>query len=547
MYNNLFADNAEWKAVGYARVSSEDKDHDISDSIINQSKIIERYAEKNDDVKLINIYTDDGYTGTNFNRPSFIKMLSEIKSGEINCIIVKDLSRFGREIIQVCSYLQNTLPSLGVRFISIGEHMDSYTQYERMTSMEIPMLSMIHECYASDTSRKTKLSLNAKKEKGHFVGCCVPYGYLRSESNKYELVIDNAVEQNVKSIFQMYIDGKSIVAIVDWLINHNILSPLGYAVNIGTRKLPKNSDKDTYVKWSKSTVKNILSNQIYTGDMVQGKSTNYSYKNKATIKLPPSKWIVVKNIHEPIIDHNTFSDVQSTLVKNRKPRFDNGGKTPPSILNGLVYCGDCGKLMVRHIQTYNESVYKTFLCSSYKKHGKKVCSSHRVNEDVIIQVAFFTIQSHALALKDTNTVLENMSIKKKIAKTVAFYESEIERLKYDLEENHLHVEYLYKDYRKNLLTEIEFKRMNQKAKAQGNTIEEKISALQHKISKTDVSNMEYSKHVAEFIKSRTLTKLTRSIVVSLIERIVIYEEREVKIIFKYEDMINNLTSIFAND
>ena len=120
-------------------------------------------------------------------------------------------------------------------------------------------------------------------------------------------------------------------------------------------------------------------------------------------------------------------------------------------------------------------------------------------------------------------------------------------MKYDLEENHLHVEYLYKDYRKNLLTEIEFKRMNQKAKAQGNTIEEKISALQHKISKTDVSNMEYSKHVAEFIKSRTLTKLTRSIVVSLIERIVIYEEREVKIIFKYEDMINNLTSIFAND
>jgi len=402
----------------------------------------------------------------------------------------------------------------------------------------------LHESYASDTSRKTKLSLSAKREKGYFVGSTVPYGYLRCSSDKYKLIVDEDIKHNVIAIFKMYLNGQSLSGIAKSLNSMGILSPIGHFVSIGIKKLPKNANEKTYINWSSASVRCVIKCNIYTGDMVQGKTTSYSYKVKKSIILPPNRWIVVKNTHESIISHKMLNDAQAILNSNRKPK--SAKRALPSILAGYVYCGDCDKMMQRHTQVQRGIKYRAFRCSTSKKFGKDICSSHIIDEAMLLKLVLFTIQTHASALINTNDIIDKMSVGNKIAKTVAFYQNRISELQDELEASNSNIDSLYKDYLNKLFSATEYKKMNQRAVQYSEKVQNDISNLEQKIVETKNINHEFNFITKEFLKSQEIESLTSSLVTSLIDKIYIYENKEIRIVFKYENQLKNYNSIFAN-
>ena len=365
-----------WYTALYIRLSQDDKDKSVSNSIINQKKLLNDYVSqiKDEEFKVIDNYIDDGYTGTDFNRPAFKRMMKAVKSGRVNCIVVKDLSRFGREHIDVDNYLERIFPLMGVRFISIMQHLDSFKNPEKMNSIEIPFLNLINEEYARDISRKTKASLETKRKEGKYVYARAPYDYKKDPEDKYHLIIDELKAENIIVAYNLYLSGESIASIVK-----------------NMKEKSKSQSFDDY--WDKKKIRNMLSNRIYTGDMVQGITSKYNHKIKKRYTLPEEDWIIVPNTHEAIINKDKFNIAQIQLMKGSCPKSED---TEPSILAGYLKCADCSKRMVRTSATINGRTYRRFVCSTYKKLGKEACTSHIIGEDVLLGIILTTIPQYRL-------------------------------------------------------------------------------------------------------------------------------------------------------
>ena len=297
MLNSLFQEGAAWKAVGYKRLSADDKDKEVSNSIINQEKIIKKYAERDSLIHLVGFYCDDGFTGTNFNRPSFTEMMQDIDNGKANCIIVKDLSRLGREHIEVCNLIEHVFPTKGIRFIAIKENIDSYKYPARMQGFEIPLLSVVHESYAIDTSKKTRANLKAKRAAGQYVTAYVPYGYMRSSENKNQLIIDYEVSGNVEQVYSLFLAGRSIAEICRLLNGAKIISPLAYFVKKGRRK----AKSEVSELWKHPHVRKILTCETYTGDLFQGvRQPHIVIKSKSEFPCPEKSGILPRRRTNPL-------------------------------------------------------------------------------------------------------------------------------------------------------------------------------------------------------------------------------------------------------
>lgn len=308
---------AYWKAGLYLRLSQKDGDTE-SDSIGNQKEIALGYLEKEQDIILKRIYIDDGFSGLNFDRPDFQEMMEDLRQGAINCVLVKDLSRFGRDYLGVGQYLEREFPLLDVRFISILDHLDSYRRPDDMGNVLVPIKSIMNEEYCRDISRKIRSVLTTKRKNGEFIGNYAPYGYKKKPKNKHQLIIDEKVAWVVQKIFDLFVEGMPLMQISKTLNAEGIKTPSQYKVEQGFENFGKHSSNGKMCgkSWSITSIRRILTDEVYIGNLVQGQYKNKSYKLQKLTPVDKESWITVKNTHEPIIDQHIFNLAQDILNRN---------------------------------------------------------------------------------------------------------------------------------------------------------------------------------------------------------------------------------------
>lgn len=338
-----------------------------SNSIVNQRKLIEQYISQNNDLQLVNFYIDDGFSGTNFNRPEFKRLLQDIKNKVINCIIVKDLSRFARNHIEADTYFENIFPALNIRFISVIENIDSYENPESLDNLIVPSKNLLNDAYAKDISKKVKTTLIAKKKNGEFVGSCAPYGYKKSKNNIHKFEKDIEASYNVLLIFNNVLKGKTPMEIANELNNRKILTPALYKQHKGLGNYSQNING----KWNAKIVNKILKNRTYIGELIQGKRKVENYRTHKLINTKQEEWIITEKHHEAIISEEKFNKVQELMKKN-KSKINKDGKT--DLFYGFLECGDC------HSKLKKSGEY--YYCESYARYKK--CTKHSINRNKII-------------------------------------------------------------------------------------------------------------------------------------------------------------------
>ena len=358
-----------YKAAAYLRLSKEEYNNEKeSNSIINQRQIIDNYVKEHKEYKLVDYYVDDGYSGTNFDRPEFQRMLEDIKNKKIDVIIIKDLSRLGRNYIETGNFVEVVFPAMGVSVISVDENykMDSLDYYG---SDYVPLKNLFNDMYVKDISKKVRSSLIVKKHNGEFVGKLAPYGYTKNPKNKHKFLIDKNVSHIIIKIFDMTLDGKSRREVADFLNQNDILTPSEY-LNIKTNK-----DVTVMKKWNSEMVNSILRNENYTGTLFQGKKRKLNYRVNKKINIDKDNWIVTKNHHEAIISKEKFDKVQEIL--DRKSKVNKDGSI--DILSGILKCKSCGSNMIK--RTSKGKVY--YYCSNY--YRKKNCENNKSTSKSIVE------------------------------------------------------------------------------------------------------------------------------------------------------------------
>ena len=413
LYNNYIEKaitNINWNIAVYLRLSREDEKEDYSkqsESIENQLKFLQGFVNTQG-WKIKKVYKDDGFSGTNFDRPAFQEMISDIENKEINMVITKDLSRLGRDYIDTGYYIEKYFPSKHVRYIAITDNVDTFDSNNTNNDIT-PFKAVFNDMFAKDTSKKVRTILMTKAMNGESIKSFQPYGYMKDPKNKNKVLVDRNVSNFVVKIFEMYKSGKTKKQICDYLNENHIMTPLKYKEETTNYKNP---NKKCYI-WSSSMITKILRDRIYVGDLVQHKNTKVNYKVKKNVKVDPSKYIIVSNNHEPIIDIDTFNIVQKMLDKKSNEWSYNESGTI-HLLRGLVYCSCGGKV------TYNKNHCKHFrcVCSSYKKAGSKFCNNIQyLREDELISIVLDNLRKNVKKYLDAKKL--NFKVKQPRVKNQA--------------------------------------------------------------------------------------------------------------------------------
>lgn len=397
----LFKHNKFLVAV-YLRLSREDGDKTESDSIANQRQLIHNYLSSQPTLQFVKEYIDDGYTGSNFDRPGFIKMMEDIRRQKINCIIVKDLSRFGRNYIEVGRYIDKKFPAMGIRFIAINDQYDNAKESNDTEQIIVPFKNLINDAYCRDISIKVRSQLDVKRKNGKFIGSFAAYGYLKDPKDKNHLIIDNYAAEIVQLVFNMKLDGFSAMAIAEELNNMGVLPPMeykrmcGYNYNSGFRT-------SAVQKWGAKSVLRILENELYTGVMVQGKNQKINYKVKQSRAVECDQWIKVPDTHEAIIPREYFERVQEIMRLDTRTSPSEKNVYP---LSGLVRCGDCEQNMIRRSTAKKNKVYYYLHCSSYR--NGEGCTSHIINEDKLLQAVIVFVKKQLALLVEADRILQHI-------------------------------------------------------------------------------------------------------------------------------------------
>ncbi len=447
-------ENKIYKAAIYVRLSKEDGDvSDVSkaesNSISNQKELIREFLKNKEDIAVVSERVDDGYSGVNFERPAFQLMLEDIKQGKVDCVVVKDLSRFGRNYIESGRYIEKIFPMLGVRFIAINDNYDSLIGKSQTDEIIIPFKNLINDAYCRDISIKIRSHLDVKRRKGEFIGSFTVYGYRKDEQDHNHIVIDEYASGIVEKIFIWKIEGMSQQGIADRLNNMGILSPAEYKKSCGSNYRAKFQTKSK-ASWSAVAVTRILTNENYTGTLVQGKYTTPNYKVKKTVVKSEDDWVRIENAFEAIVSREQFAMVQELLKRDTRVAPD---KKTVYLFSGIAVCGDCGRQMSRKVSTVAGKKYVYYMCSANKKDGG--CSSHRIREDELEKAVVTYLNTY---------IKELCSIKKLLdcVEKLPLQESNIKRLELrivQLEDEAQRHEKLkisvYEDLKDNLITKDE--------------------------------------------------------------------------------------------
>lgn len=526
---------------GYLRLSKEDDDIAKSEtlqsnSIENQKEYIEDYLQSKPEIRVVDFYIDDGYSGVNFDRPDFQRMLQDIKDKKINCVIVKDLSRLGRNYIEVGKYIERLFPFLGVRFIAINDNFDSADDAALSNNIIVPFKNLINDAYCRDISIKIRSHLEVKRKRGEFIGAFPVYGYMRGE-DKNKLIVDPCAAEIVKEIFAMKMEGMSQQAIADELNRLGVLSPAEYKKEQGSGYKTV-FQTHSRAKWTAVAVLRVLTNEVYMGTLIQGKESTPNYKVRVREKKPKEEWIRVENAHEAIISRTDFELISDILQKDTRVST---GKSAVSVYSGYLVCADCGCGMVRKKVRSGSLEYVYYVCSGNKK-DKDICSSHRISENTLNMAITKTLQLHLKQLGDLQEsiryIRETSGNSDKIKKLVL----QSEKRKEDIEKyNRLKLE-CYEDYKKELITQDEYMLFKKELDNRIEEIQRAITELGKKKRMLLDGGYEKESLLEKFLTSKEI-ELKRSILVRFISRIYVYEDHRIEIIFRYQDEIRQLLGI----
>jgi DNA invertase Pin-like site-specific DNA recombinase/ferredoxin-like protein FixX len=518
---------SKFYAGAYVRLSAIDK-RNKGDSIENQQAIIKAFIDGRNDIELREIYIDNGHSGQSFERPEFKRMLADMENGVINCCISKDLSRLGRNAIDSGYYIEKHFPSIGVRYIAITDNYDSADG--QSGGIMVSLKNLVNEAYALDVSRKIKATIRMNIRKGKFIGSSAPFGYFKSSEDCHQLVVDEYAALIVRRMFEMAADGQSHQSILAWLNDNRIMPPRRYFNSIGLA-----SDKETGALtewWSLRAVRDTLSNRVYYGVMIQGRS---QMKGGIQVKLPESEWTVTENAHEAIISRALYDKTQETWVRKSVPK-EPYYKTPntENVFAKKTYCAQCGHAILR--KRGGERYYRYF-CNVGIMYTKDACKGVKIPENALKSVMLDMIRQYESFLSQSlqttvNTATAGITI---VANNL---KDELAAVQFDLDRNSRFLKGLYESLVQGDISESEYKDMKQ-------DYETKIAALTARVKFLRESihiNAEQEKAFTQAHKNvqtiEQISDLTAEIIDSLVEKIIIHQDGRLEVKFRFlNDMV----------
>ena len=522
-----------WRLGKYIRLSKEDllRGRDESNSVINQRRLLEQYhqahLEEFYEGSEEDVYVDDGKTGTDTNREDFQRLLSDISSGRINCVIVKDLSRLSRNYTDAGNLIENLFVRLNVRFISLAEGVDSYRNPDSVSNIIVPITNVMNDQYCYQTSKKIRQVFDMKRRNGEFIGSYAPYGYVKDPQDKHSLLVDPEAAEVVKSIFSMFLSGMNKRGITYYLNDHGVLCPTAYKKQQGLKYNAPNAQGNPM--WSTITIDTILKNRVYVGDMVQGRQRVKSYKIHIQERVPEDEWFIVENTHEAIIDRETFDKVQGLLKRDTR--------TAPKakqlyLFSGFLKCADCGRAMSR---IASKGIYVYYQCGTYKSLSKKACTMHSIKSDRLEAGVLFAIQQQvhlAVVYSELAARINSAPLKKSKSKRL---EDAIAAKEKELAKIMRYKQALYQDWKDGEITRNDYRHMSEDYERQAEALNNVLRTLTDEQEQLENGVDAESPFLAAFLKYQNIDKLTREILAELIDHIKVYEGGNISVKFKYAD------------
>ncbi len=520
-----------WKMGGYIRLSKEDlqkinRGLDDSNSVKNQRDILNDFHFNHaEEFESYTEYVDDGHTGTDTERESFQRLLGDVMNGKITCVVVKDLSRFARNYSDAGSLIDNLFVQMGVRFISLAEGVDSYLNPDSVNSIIVPITNVMNDQYCYQTSKKIRQVFDYKRRNGQYIGSFAPYGYIKDPANKHQLLVDTEAAETVKRVYSMLLQGSSKRAIALYLNEHGILSPTAYRRKKG---LPVSSAVADAPMWGARMIHEMLTNPIYTGDLVQGRRRVKSYKVHQIEAVPEDEWVRVPDTHEAIIPHETFDKVQALLV--RDTRTSPKGREV-HLFSGFLKCADCGKSITR--SQSGKNIY--YACSTYKNRSRTACTMHSIKHNRLEAAVLFAIQyqvNTAVSYSELIARINSAPLKKsqshRLNDQIAAKEKELTRIT-------RYKQSLYQDWKDGEITQQEYRDMKADYERQAAELADVLARLN--AERAELLNGVDKEHPAlvAFAKYQSIETLTREILTDLVDHIKIYENGNISVHFKFVD------------
>ena len=527
----------KYRAMKYIRLSNADENGGVeSDSVGNQRKLIDEFLSKHPEIEVVGEKVDDGWSGILFDRPSFKEMMEEIEQGNVNCVITKDLSRFGREYIETGRYLRRIFPAYGVRFIAINDNIDTIN--DSGDDLAVSLKSIINDSYSRDISIKVRSVLAGKRKSGDFVGACPVYGYIRDGQNRNLLVVDEYPAGVVNEIYKLKLDGHSADRIAEMLNERGILSPLEYKKHKGLPHAKGGFADSEGAKWSATAIFRILNDETYTGTLIQGKVSTPNYKLKELQAKPEDEWNRVENTHEPIITKSRFDLVQKILrLDTRTSPKNNRVYT----FSGILICGCCGNRMTRKTVPYKGNKYFYYYCPTGKKNG--CTGSAMVKEQDLLDCALDSLKAHVSNIAELERLLATLD-SDRIAKEL------VANLTAQLKENDIRLSKirefkagLYETMINGDLSKEEHKALKAKYTDDAEVLTRANARLRAEIEETLSLKHERIAWMEHFKAFENIEAIDRRAVVCLIHSIHVHSKTELHISFNYESDYKNVLAI----
>ena len=540
--------NKHFLAAMYLRLSRDDSDvgdatdgkgnvKSESNSIGNQRELIRAYIHEQQDIELYDIYVDDGFSGSNFDRPEFKRMMSDVEAGRVNCVIVKDLSRFGRDYIESGRYIQKVFPALGVRFIALTDHYDSIHADAGESGIVLPVKNFINDSYCRDISTKVKSQLEVKRKNGECIAPFALYGYRKAEYNKNQLVIDEYAADIVRKIFEWKMDGMAVSAIAEKLNGLGVLSPKEYKKSIGSNYKGGFSGAVKSM-WSSSTVKRILTNEVYLGHLIQGKTEKINYKLKKSVEKPKEDWVKVENTHEAIISQDNFQIVQNLLkVDSRVSPVSEKN----SLFAGVIFCGACGEQMIRRVNRYKDTQKVYYICST--KNRGEGCTRHSIEEEKLKRIMLESIRRYANYFLEEKRVFEKSLELETNFEAIVRYDTEIARLKQEQDKYYSLCSGLYEDLKNGIISKEEFERLHGEFKRTATEFEDAQKKQETMIKELFKNGVISAGRLKTMQDCAELKEIDRHTLCSMVKEILVYEEQRIEIVFYYTDQYRIMSEV----
>lgn len=528
MYNNIIQTPSFYRVGNYIRLSESDEDKTYesdSESVINQRHLLMDFVKENG-FTFVDEYVDDGYTGTNFNRPGFQRMIKDIESGRINCVITKDLSRLGRNHVGCGNLLEEYFPANKIRFISILDGVDTFL--DSANNDIAPFKSLFNDMTSKDTSKKIRSILKNKKQQGKFIGSKPCYGYMRDSEDKGHLIPDPEVAPVVKKIFKMAYYGKGVSDIVSYLNDNNIKCPSAY-------KGTKSSSRQKFNMWTISSVNKLLKNRIYTGDMVQNKQTKMSYKSQKKITLDESLWIIVEGTHEPLVSKVMFDSIQNAPARTRVTHCNREKR----LLENLLTCKECGNTLTvlhRKNKNYKDNTYWSVNCNKYARDPRrKLCYPHFFPYDKLEEKIMSVIKNTCQRYLDSLNVKElSEKIKRERKKVKNEHQKERESLVLDIEELKRKMDALYDDKFNGIISADNYVRLSSQTEKQIASLNSRIYEIDNEENQIKEDTKEIIKYEEQIKALLNLDEPNRELIKTLVKIIYIDKDKNIEIQYRFK-------------